>query len=118
MHIFLTSKCDSKMQQYCGHVVPHSPVLFQRVALRCIRELKGRKKDDKMTLVCKICKDKSFTAGATLMYHYRSHAGELINFAYIARYPSPLGELTVLYTSQCSWELSLIYKSQLKKKEK
>ncbi|XP_025105656.1 zinc finger protein 37-like isoform X2 [Pomacea canaliculata] len=47
----------------------------KRVALRCIRELKGRKKDDKMTLVCKICKDKSFTAGATLMYHYRSHAG-------------------------------------------
>nr|KAG5714549.1 hypothetical protein BaRGS_006995 [Batillaria attramentaria] len=34
----------------------------KRVALKCIRELRGRKKDDKVTLACKICKDKSFTA--------------------------------------------------------
>ncbi|XP_064603080.1 zinc finger protein 37 homolog isoform X2 [Liolophura sinensis] len=48
----------------------------RKCALRCIRELKGRKKDDSSSpLMCKICKDKTFTACATLMYHYRSHAG-------------------------------------------
>ena len=31
--------------------------------------------------MCKICKDKEFTATATLMYHYRSHAGN-IYYAY------------------------------------
>ncbi|XP_055957111.1 B-cell lymphoma 6 protein homolog isoform X2 [Patella vulgata] len=46
-----------------------------KMALKCIRELKARKKDDRVPLVCKICKDKTFTASATLMYHYRSHAG-------------------------------------------
>ncbi|CAE1239216.1 unnamed protein product [Acanthosepion pharaonis] len=47
----------------------------RKIALRCIRELKNRKKDDKIPLVCQICCDKTFTASATLMYHYRSHAG-------------------------------------------
>ncbi|XP_029658043.1 uncharacterized protein LOC115232346 isoform X1 [Octopus sinensis] len=49
--------------------------LERKTALRCIRELKGRKKDDKIALACQICLDKTFTASATLMYHYRSHAG-------------------------------------------
>ncbi|XP_061165914.1 uncharacterized protein LOC133174827 [Saccostrea echinata] len=47
----------------------------RKAALKCIRELKGKKKDDKQPLYCRICKDKTFTASATLMYHYRSHAG-------------------------------------------
>ncbi|XP_041351883.1 zinc finger and BTB domain-containing protein 18-like [Gigantopelta aegis] len=47
----------------------------RKIALKCIRELKGRKKDDKLPLMCKICLGKTFTASATLMYHYRSHAG-------------------------------------------
>ncbi|XP_064621560.1 uncharacterized protein LOC135484220 [Lineus longissimus] len=47
----------------------------RKTALRCIRELRTKKKDDRVPLICKICKDKTFTAAATLMYHYRSHAG-------------------------------------------
>ncbi|GAB1598606.1 uncharacterized protein LOC115232346 [Argonauta hians] len=47
----------------------------RKTALRCIRELKGHKKDDKTSLACQICSDKTFTAAATLMHHYRSHAG-------------------------------------------
>lgn len=47
----------------------------RKAALKCIRELKGKKKEDKQPLYCRICKDKTFTASATLMYHYRSHAG-------------------------------------------
>ncbi|XP_074644542.1 uncharacterized protein LOC141901259 isoform X5 [Tubulanus polymorphus] len=47
----------------------------KKLALKCIRELRFKRKDDKAQLICKICKDKTFTAAATLMYHYRSHAG-------------------------------------------
>lgn len=47
---------------------------MQKLALKCIRELRCRKKEE-TSLVCKICKNKAFTATATLMYHYRSHAG-------------------------------------------
>ena len=47
---------------------------LQKMALKCIRELRSKKKDG-VPLVCKICKSKMFTATATLMYHYRSHAG-------------------------------------------
>ncbi|KAL3872693.1 hypothetical protein ACJMK2_035902 [Sinanodonta woodiana] len=46
-----------------------------KLALKYIRDLKNKKKDEKFSLRCKICKDKTFTAAATLMYHYRSHAG-------------------------------------------
>ena len=53
-----------------------SPYL-QKLAMKCIRELKQRKKDEKIEFICKICKEgKKFTAGATLIYHYRSHAGK------------------------------------------
>lgn len=45
------------------------------MALRCLEELKNKKKNEKIPLVCQICPDKTFTASATLMYHYRSHAG-------------------------------------------
>ncbi|GAB1606618.1 zinc finger protein 37 homolog [Argonauta hians] len=48
--------------------------LERKTALHCIRELKARKKDEKISLTCQIC-FKTFTASATLMYHYRSHAG-------------------------------------------
>lgn len=41
-----------------------------------INELRCKKRDE--SLVCKICKNKPFTAAATLLYHYRSHAGECI----------------------------------------
>ncbi|KAK7103177.1 hypothetical protein V1264_018136 [Littorina saxatilis] len=52
------------------------PEWEKRSALKYIRELKQRKKDEKIEYVCKICKEgKKFTAGATLIYHYRSHAG-------------------------------------------
>lgn len=47
----------------------------RRMALRCIRDLRLRKTQDCM-LKCKICENKTFTATATLMYHYRSHAGQ------------------------------------------
>ncbi|KAL4238919.1 hypothetical protein ACF0H5_003626 [Mactra antiquata] len=46
-----------------------------KLALRYIKELKGRSKNENIPLKCKICNDKFFTATATLMYHYRSHAG-------------------------------------------
>ncbi|XP_014770030.1 uncharacterized protein LOC106869040 [Octopus bimaculoides] len=49
--------------------------LERKTALHCIRELKARKKDEKISLTCQICLNKTFTASATLMYHYRSHAG-------------------------------------------
>ncbi|XP_069114977.1 uncharacterized protein [Argopecten irradians] len=49
----------------------------RKLALKCIRELKLKKKEDRSPLHCRICKDKKFTASATLMYHYRSHAGKL-----------------------------------------
>lgn len=55
-------------------------VLFpqQRLAVQYMRELKSRSRDskDSVPFECKICKTKTFTAVATLMYHYRSHAGE------------------------------------------
>ncbi|XP_076099625.1 uncharacterized protein LOC143069069 isoform X1 [Mytilus galloprovincialis] len=47
----------------------------RKAALKCIRELKARKRDLMYPLYCKICTNKQFTAAATLMYHYRSHAG-------------------------------------------
>lgn len=51
-------------------------IFFQKLALKCIRTLRTKKKDERVPLVCQICKNKSFTAQATLMYHYRSHAGK------------------------------------------
>ncbi|XP_052767098.1 uncharacterized protein LOC128207929 isoform X2 [Mya arenaria] len=45
------------------------------LAMKYIRELRGRKKGENIALRCKICMDKTFTAAATLLYHYRSHAG-------------------------------------------
>ena len=42
--------------------------------MKYIRELRGRKRADE-PLICKICRNKAFTANATLLYHYRSHAG-------------------------------------------
>ncbi|KAH3851297.1 hypothetical protein DPMN_093777 [Dreissena polymorpha] len=45
--------------------------------MKYIKELKGRKKGENIALKCKICKEKTFTATATLIYHYRSHAGRL-----------------------------------------
>uniref|UniRef100_T1IPS7 C2H2-type domain-containing protein n=1 Tax=Strigamia maritima TaxID=126957 RepID=T1IPS7_STRMM len=52
-----------------------TPEWERKLALKCIRMLRTRRKDERITLVCKICQDKIFTAQATLMYHYRSHAG-------------------------------------------
>ena len=49
---------------------------LQKAALKCIREMKARKRDLTYPLYCKICTSKQFTAAATLMYHYRSHAGK------------------------------------------
>ena len=49
---------------------------FQKLALKYIRELRYKSRpNEAVTLVCKICRDKTFTATATLLYHYRSHAG-------------------------------------------
>jgi len=48
----------------------------KQTALKHIRYLRGRKKKDNYTLTRRICNDgKIFTAAATLLYHYRSHAG-------------------------------------------
>nr|XP_015910348.2 uncharacterized protein LOC107441553 [Parasteatoda tepidariorum] len=45
-------------------------------ALRCISKLKAKKKKQYQgPLECQICKHKKFTALATLIHHYRSHAG-------------------------------------------
>ena len=57
-------------------------LVLQKLALKCIRELRMRKgyKEDG-NLVCRICKNKAFTATATLMYHYRSHAGMVLHLA-------------------------------------
>ena len=49
-------------------------IYFQKLAITYIRELRDKKKEDPI-LICKICKDRTFTAAATLLYHYRSHAG-------------------------------------------
>lgn len=48
----------------------------KELALKFIAKLhtKGKKKVSD-SLVCQICPDKSFTAQATLIHHYRSHAG-------------------------------------------
>ena len=64
---------------------------LQRAALKCIRELRVRRRESAaLPLVCKICKDKTFTAAATLLYHYRSHAGEYR--AHAGEYHSLAGE--------------------------
>jgi len=47
---------------------------LQRMAMKYIRELRSKKRIDG-PLACRICRNKSFTATATLLYHYRSHAG-------------------------------------------
>lgn len=47
----------------------------RRLALKHIKALRSKRRDERGPLVCKICKTKVFTAQATLMYHYRSHAG-------------------------------------------
>ncbi|KAG8189683.1 hypothetical protein JTE90_022497 [Oedothorax gibbosus] len=47
----------------------------KKLAVKFIRALRTKKRDERGPLVCQICKNKSFTAHATLMYHYRSHAG-------------------------------------------
>ena len=44
------------------------------LAMKYIRELRSNKRREE-SLICRICKTKTFTATATLMYHYRSHAG-------------------------------------------
>ncbi|XP_037272356.2 uncharacterized protein LOC119164299 isoform X1 [Rhipicephalus microplus] len=49
--------------------------LERKVALKHIKALRNKRRDERGPLVCKICKTKVFTAQATLMYHYRSHAG-------------------------------------------
>lgn len=54
---------------------PDSGDFERRLALKHIRALRSKRKDERGPLVCKICKTKMFTAQATLMYHYRSHAG-------------------------------------------
>lgn len=50
---------------------------LQRFAIRCMRELKLNRglSQRNSSVACKIC-GKDFTAAATLMYHYRSHASE------------------------------------------
>ena len=70
---------------------------LQKMALKCIRELRSKKKDG-VPLVCKICKSKMFTATATLMYHYRSHAG---THPYIHPSPKILYRLDVYLASKC-----------------
>lgn len=53
-----------------------SPEWERKLALKYIRMLRLKKKDEHVPLVCRICEgQKCFTAQATLMYHYRSHAG-------------------------------------------
>lgn len=49
--------------------------LERKAALKHIKALRNKRRDERGPLVCKICKTKVFTAQATLMYHYRSHAG-------------------------------------------
>ncbi|GAB6023272.1 hypothetical protein CHUAL_008084 [Chamberlinius hualienensis] len=56
-------------------LIPGSQDWEKRMAMKYIRLLRTKKKDERIPLVCRICKDKTFTAQATLMYHYRSHAG-------------------------------------------
>ncbi|XP_023218982.1 zinc finger protein 85-like isoform X2 [Centruroides sculpturatus] len=58
-----------------NHNVEGTPEWEKKLALKCIRALRYKKKEDRGPLQCRICKDKKFTAQATLMYHYRSHAG-------------------------------------------
>lgn len=53
-------------------VMEGSEEWIRRMALRCMRDLRNKKDTD---FVCRICKpEKRFTASATLLYHYRSHA--------------------------------------------
>ncbi|CAN7995476.1 unnamed protein product [Ixodes hexagonus] len=58
-----------------GRRTTRPSVEMDRLALKHIRALRAKRKDERGPLVCKICKTKVFTAQATLMYHYRSHAG-------------------------------------------
>ena len=56
-------------------LVPVVLIYLQRFAIRCMRELKLNRglSQRNSSVACKIC-SKEFTAAATLMYHYRSHA--------------------------------------------
>ncbi|KAK3092888.1 hypothetical protein FSP39_008434 [Pinctada imbricata] len=65
---------DLRELQNQKKIMEGSPDWERKTALRLIRELKG-KKDFKKPLYCKLCRGKTFTATATLIYHYRSHAG-------------------------------------------
>ncbi|XP_035205401.1 zinc finger protein 69 homolog [Stegodyphus dumicola] len=48
----------------------------KELALKFIAKLHSKKKKQiHDSLICQICKDKHFTAQATLIHHYRSHAG-------------------------------------------
>ncbi|XP_054717330.1 zinc finger protein 732-like [Uloborus diversus] len=48
----------------------------KELALKYIAKLYAKKKKQSNgSLICQICKDKYFTAQATLIHHYRSHAG-------------------------------------------
>ncbi|EEC12526.1 zinc finger protein, putative [Ixodes scapularis] len=66
----------SDLEEWCGdRAERRGPVPCQaRLALKHIRALRAKRKDERGPLVCKICKRKVFTAQATLMYHHRSHA--------------------------------------------
>ncbi|XP_064487766.1 gastrula zinc finger protein xFG20-1-like isoform X2 [Ornithodoros turicata] len=62
-------------RKFADRRAPDSADYERRLALKHIRALRSKRKDERGPLVCKICKTKMFTAQATLMYHYRSHAG-------------------------------------------
>ena len=67
-------------------------IYLQRFAIRCMRELKLNRglSQRNSSVACKIC-SKEFTAAATLMYHYRSHASMYhtsISQSYIISYLS------------------------------
>ena len=67
-------------------------IYLQRFAIRCMRELKLNRglSQRNSSVACKIC-SKEFTAAATLMYHYRSHASVYhtsVSQSYIVSYLS------------------------------
>ncbi|XP_022237235.1 uncharacterized protein LOC106477908 isoform X1 [Limulus polyphemus] len=77
----ITDTYPSTKEKYQNKTKKHknagqaTPEWEKKLALKCIRALRVKKKEERGPLVCQICKDKTFTAQATLMYHYRSHAG-------------------------------------------
>ncbi|XP_054708506.1 zinc finger protein 43-like [Uloborus diversus] len=82
IHEICRSKCheiSSQIPVCFDDLKPDCPENLQacekKLALKYIRGLRTKKKEERGPLTCQICKNKSFTAQATLMYHYRSHAG-------------------------------------------